>query len=204
MNLPEFYPLARTHGDRMKTQGQYPLGWPEGAIIHYTGSANLINSFKSAYDNDYCFYLIDRDGVVYQRFRSNEWGFHAGKSTCPVTNREYVHRFYAGIELESYGKLIEEKGIYKTWYGRKVDEKLVRRIVRDDEYARVGAWERFTKEQEASLIQLLIWLYNSNPTVFHMEQVFAHHEVSPGRKTDVGGCLSMSMKSFRDMLLGCT
>ena len=202
MILPEYYPLARTHGEKMKTQGRYPLFWPEGAIIHYTGSSNIINTFKSAYDDDYCFFVIDRSGVVYQRFRTNEWGFHAGQSKCPLTKREYVHKFYTGIELESYGKLTEDKGIYKTWYGRKVEEKFVRRIAKDDDKAREGAWEKFTKAQESSLIQLLTWLYNSNPEVFRMEQIFAHHEVSPGRKPDVGGCLSMSMKSFRDMLIG--
>jgi N-acetyl-anhydromuramyl-L-alanine amidase AmpD len=202
--LPEYYPLARIHGAPMKTQGVYPHSWPEGAIIHYTGSSSLAATFKSGYDNDYCFYVIDRDGVVYQRFKSCEWGYHAGQSKCPVTKREYVHRFYCGIELESFGKLTEEKEIYKTWYGRKVDQKYVRRIVKDDDPARIGAWEKFTKEQESSLIQLLTWLHNSNPTVFHMEQVFAHHEVSPGRKTDVGGCLSHSMSAFRNLLLGST
>jgi N-acetyl-anhydromuramyl-L-alanine amidase AmpD len=200
--IPEYYPMAKTHGDPMKTQGRYAQDWPEGAIIHYTGSSNIHGTFKSAFDNDYCFYLIDKDGSVYQRFKSFEWGFHAGQSTCPLTKRKYVHRFYAGIELESYGKLIEDKGIYKTSFGRKVEDKLVRRIVKDDDRHREGAWEKFTKAQETSLIQLLTWLYNSNPNVFKMDQVFAHHEVSPGRKVDVGGCLSYSMDKFRDLLLG--
>lgn len=199
---PEYYPLAKIHGTPMKTQGEYPRQWPEGAVIHYTGSSNIHGTFKSAFDNDFCFYLIDRDGTVYQRFKSNQWGFHAGLSKCPLTKREYVHKFYAGIEVESYGKLTEDKGMYKTWYGRKVEEKFVRRIAKDDDKAREGAWEKFTKAQESSLIQLLTWLYNSNPEVFRMEQVFAHHEVSPGRKIDVGGCLSYPMKSFRNLLSG--
>ncbi len=200
--MPEFFPQARTHGDRMKTQGNYPLLWPEGAVIHYTASSSIHGTFKSAFDNDHCFYLIDRDGSIYQRFKSFEWGYHAGVSTCPLTKRNYVHRFYAGIEVESFGKLTEEKEIYKTWFGRKVEPNKVRRIVKDDDEARLGAWEKFTKEQEASLIRLLSWLHSSNPTVFKMEQVFAHHEVSPRRKVDVGGSLSYSMKAFRNLLLG--
>lgn len=197
-----FYPLARTHGERMKTQGTYPLLWPEGAIIHYTASSSMLATIQTALRHDYCFYLIDRDGVVYQRFNSTNWGYHAGESTCPVTKRRYVHHFYAGIELESFGKLIEEKGIYKTWFGRKVDEKLVRRVLKDDDKAREGAWEKLTKAQEESLIKLLLWLYSFNPKVFKMEQVFAHHEVSPGRKTDVGGSLSYSMNQLRNLLKG--
>jgi len=199
---PEFYPLAKTHGLNMKVQGNYPLLWPEGAIIHYTGSSSLAGTFKAAFDNEYCFYLIDRNGDIYQRFKSHEWGFHAGQSICPKTKRNFVHRFYAGIEIESFGKLTEEKEMYKAYFGRKIEKNLVRKVLKDEDESRIGSWEKFTKAQETSLINLLTWLHASNPNVFHMEQVFAHHEVSPKRKIDVGGCLSYSMKSFRDLLIG--
>ncbi|WP_457021162.1 hypothetical protein [Luteimonas sp. A611] len=63
-----------------------------------------------------------------------------------------------------------------------------------------GHYQKYTILQEASLRTLLTWLRSNNPDVFRFDLVLGHDEVSPGRKVDPGGSLSMTMSAFRQSL----
>jgi N-acetyl-anhydromuramyl-L-alanine amidase AmpD len=194
-----YYPNA-IKSEAMKTRGNYSLNYPEGAIIHYTASASAIPTLSWGRQKGFCFFLIDKNGDIYQSFPINEWGDHAGQSKCPKTNREFVHRYYVGIEMVNCGELKLDKGIWRSWFGRIIQEKDVRVILKKVNEVMPGGYEKFTKEQEASLSDLLVWLYLQNPTVFSFDKVFGHNEVSPGRKVDPGGSISMSMSEYRAYL----
>jgi hypothetical protein len=60
-----------------------------------------------------------------------------------------------------------------------------------------GIFQKFTPEQETSLIELCTWLckMGCNPDL-----IFGHEECSPGRKNDPGLSLSMSMDDFRVLI----
>jgi lysozyme family protein len=50
-------------------------------------------------------------------------------------------------------------------------------------------------------VKLLLWLKGNQPDVFQFEFVLGHDEVSPGRKNDPGGALSVTLPQFRERLV---
>lgn len=191
-----YYPKALRSPD-METRGTYPQGFPEGAIIHYTASASATPTLSWARQKKFCFFLIDKNGDIYQSFPLSHWGDHAGQSKCPVTHREWVHRYYVGIEMLNCGELKMEKGVLRSWFGRIINEADARVFVKKKNEVMPGIYEKFTKEQERSLDNLILWMYEQNPSVFKLNQVFGHNEVSPGRKIDPGGAHSLTMPELR-------
>lgn len=170
---------------KMKAIGQYKMGHPEGAIIHYTAGRQEQSgesAVQHAIENDYCYFFINSAGMVYQQFDLDMYGQHAGLSKCPVTKRNSVSKYYVGIEIACAGHLENSK----TWYGEKVPIYRIRESSK-------GQFQVYTEEQEKSLLELCTWLCigGSNPEYF-----FGHDEVT-NRKLDPGASLSMSMNDFR-------
>ncbi len=64
-----------------------------------------------------------------------------------------------------------------------------------------GWYHRYTPEQEQALTDLLLWLKTNAPAIFDFELVLGHDEVSPGRKNDPGGSLSLTMPDLRARLV---
>lgn len=174
---------------RLRTNGEYKNGFPEGAIIHYTAGRqdqSGIAAMQHALENNFCYFFINESGMIYQQFDINRWGSHAGLSKCPVTKRSNVSKYYVGIEIACAGKL--SKG--KSWFGQKIPEHRIREV-------NGIQYEAYTPEQEESLYDLCMWLCinGANPELF-----FGHNEVTP-RKEDPGGSLSTSMDTFRLALI---
>lgn len=183
----------------MRTKGVYPKGYPEGAVIHWTSGSSASSSMEYGKNQGYNFWMIDKAGKVYQPSPLNEWGYHAGDSSWPTLGQS-VSKKLVGIEIDCCGGLQKKSdGSYKSWFGRSIDADKVRVSGKNANIA-AGAYEMFTKEQEDSLEHLLLWLKSNNPEVFRLENVLGHDEVSPGRKTDPGASLSMSMPEFREKL----
>lgn len=72
-------------------------------------------------------------------------------------------------------------------------------------YQTAGYYHKFTEEQETALIKLLNWLKQQKPEIFKYDNVVGHDEVAYGnkkwgRKSDPGGCLSMTMVQLRERL----
>jgi N-acetyl-anhydromuramyl-L-alanine amidase AmpD len=191
---------ALWHPDALKVvtnnppRGKYLHSYPIGAVVHYTaghikkGSAQdmLISTSRKGIGVTFG---IDYDGSLHQAIPLDHWGGHAGESSWPgIEGRVSSH--LVGIEVCCGGKLVNGK----TWYGRNVPDTDIRIVV---ENGVPVEYERFSKDQEDSLLNLLVWLKTNNPSVFKACNVVGHNEVSPGRKSDPGGSLSMSMDYIR-------
>lgn len=193
-----WYPEAKILEIGMKTQGNYEENYPQGAVVHFTAGndsteQNAIDSLHWGKSQKYAFMMIGPTGVVYQAHPLNEWGWHAGKSNWYSVGSS-VSRYFVGIEVACAGSLDEDN---ESWFGEKYLEKDVRNIPEDTDNIKAGVYRKFTEAQETALIKLLVWLKVNNPLVFDCKNIVGHDEVSPGRKVDPGGSLSMSMPMLR-------
>jgi len=212
-----WYPQAVIPKEKMVTQGKYKNGYPRGAVVHYTAGGNdPLNTLAWGREMKYCYFLIDRDGKVYQSFPLDQWGYHAGVSRW--LGVESLSRHYVGIEVMSAGTLTkvpdnvdDKEAKYAAWFHFNNATKKLKKDAKLFSYDEVrfsnrscninpGIYHKFTEEQEESLIELLIWLKLNNPNVFQLAEVVGHDEIAPERKQDPGGALSMTMYSLRQKL----
>lgn len=207
-------PNAKTTNQKMYTRGEYEHKWPIGAVIHSSASRDDVASvIDTLLDNKLACLVIGRDGTIYQSFDITKKGFHCGT---------IHHNSHVGIEIISAGKVNKlGYGMYAPWYNVKpsknnldiiidttklLKESDVREVTFISKKQISGAYHKFTDEQEKSLIELLIFLYRNAPnSCFQIDNILGHDEVcflsdQEGRKTDPGGCLSVSMDTFRDRL----
>jgi N-acetyl-anhydromuramyl-L-alanine amidase AmpD len=198
-----FYPPAERVLDvSMTARGQYPDGYPEGAVVHFTagrslkGESDAMNTVKNGDENGFMFFVISRGGTVYQNFTLNNWGYHAGQSSYPGLGVGVSSKL-VGIEICNAGKLTKkENGTYVSWFGEIYPESEVR-WVKADGPRQEGYYHKFTEDQEEALIALLVWLKKNNPEKFQVKYIVGHEDVSPGRKQDPGGALSMTINELR-------
>lgn len=202
-----WYPKAVVPKQTMPTLFTYANGYPEGAVIHFTAGhdsseSKALDTVIHGINNGYVYLVISPAGKVYQSFPLNRGGSHAGVSNWtdigPGVSRKLV-----GIEICCAGKLDEQK---KSWFGVKYQDDQVRHVDEKNYGCPTGYYKMFTKAQEDSLIDLLVWLKKNNPTVFKPDWILGHHEVSgkkgigSWRKSDPGGSLSMTMDELRDLV----
>ena len=64
----------------------------------------------------------------------------------------------------------------------------------------LGVYHKYTDAQEKSLRKLIEWLYRNNPRGISLDYLLGHDEISPGRKQDPGGALSINMPKLREKL----
>ena len=217
-----FYPNAiKFHkGKKMRVRGTYAKGFPVGAIIHSTdGRPNDgAGSVEWAVQEGlYAYFVIGRGGKVFQSFSLTKWAEHAGPTLHPDLGGS-LSRKLVGIEIVSAGKLVKvNDDRFRPWYNEaakklqddfKADEVRFRDTIGTPTkvgFQTAGHYHKFTEEQETALIKLLTWLKQQKPDIFKIENVFGHDEVAIkeghyGRKTDPGGCLSMTMVQLRERL----
>lgn len=211
-----WYPEALVRTDiKRAAQGEYPKGYPYGAIVHFTAgqySKGVENAVTAISSSPYFFCCIGTDGKLVQANPLNQWGYHAGESAWIIdgAKRNGVSNFLVGIEITNPGRLDIDNGKYYTYWdtGRKqpIDAKKVRVITQNKDNILAGAYLPYTKEQETALIEFLLWAKANNPTVFDFDYVLGHDEVAGPkgigrwRKNDPGGALSMTMSEFRQLL----
>lgn len=197
-----WYPLAVIVEPEMKTRGKYPKGYPEGAVVHYTAGHSRKSAISQAQKHGWAYFVIDQPGEVYQAHPLDRWGYHAGVSEWGAQYPNGVSKHLVGIEVVCAGKLTKsDDGSLRTWWGKEVPQENAI-LVSGKDWGDDGYYEKFTQEQEDSLVSLLFWLKTNSPWIFSANYVLGHHEVSPGRKTDPGGSLSMPMDQLREELLG--
>jgi len=209
-----WYPKAvKLEGGKMKTNGKYAKGWPLGLVVHYdAGSGNHKSTIASGIKNGYSYFTMAKDGTVYQNAEANRWGSHAGKSGW-MGLFDRVSDDLAGVEICCAGKLTEHAGEWyphwcfkrnklgkKVFVGGKPIALENRRYFKKSGKQSEGWYEKYTPQQEQSLLELIFWLKSQAPSVFKIENVVGHDETSLSGKTDPGGSLSMSMKDYRNYL----
>ncbi|GJE61903.1 hypothetical protein MPOCJGCO_4030 [Methylobacterium trifolii] len=222
---PDFVALPQvTHPFR----GARPNGL-EGAIVHYDagrtrptrGADDLEwgarNTLAGAQSNGFAYLTISRTGKIYlpNNMDWTKWGYHAGKSLCPVTKREGVSRYYVGFEVNSPGLVhpTADAQVYVPWFdavrdshgnvvldakgratvanpkGELYKPGELRLVKQRQGNIRAGAYVPYTDKQFAALVSVMLWLKQLHPRTFRLDYVFGHDEVSPGRKVDPGGSL---------------
>lgn len=185
----------------MKSRGKYEKGYPVGAVVHFSAGSSAKSTLDWGRENGLMFFMIGKDGTIYQSNPLNEWGYHAGESRFPGLGQSLSSKL-VGIEVDCAGRLEPEKGKFKSWFGRIVEPEATRTTTGNFVWPQVaGTYEKFTEAQEQSLKTLLLWLKKNNPNVFNLEWVLGHDEISPGRKNDPGGALSYPMPTFRRTLI---
>lgn len=224
-------------------QGTRPNGL-EGLIVHFDASRvrkagngpedsdnQTLSVLKWGEQQRFHYGEISRTGAIFlpENFEWNEWGFHAGKSVCPVTGRSGVSRYYVGFEMNNPGILYEaqEDGVFCPWFnsvrnsdGAVVLDKRGRctRVSANAEWYRgsevrrvaaegnikAGVYLPYSFEQFEALTNLCLYLAKTFPS-FSLDRVLGHDEVAPNRKNDPGGALAnptqlMTMAEFRAYL----
>ena len=194
-------PFAETDFRAAVTRGTYAEGYPKGAVVHFTaGRRNgLASALNYQVDQGHLYFVIDEDGNIGQNFPLDSWGYHAGRSGYSGLSGT-VSDDLVGIEVQCAGKLTKQGDNYRTWFRTTVPESEVRTIPTKKDNQEQGHYENYTEAQEHALATLILWLYTNNPRVFNLEFVVGHDEVSPGRKNDPGGSLSMTMPEYREYL----
>lgn len=224
-------------------RGVRPKGL-EGLIVHFdayriktagNGPENsdirTVEMLRTGEQNKYHYGGISRSGRVFipENFKWNEWGYHAGPSKCPVTQRLGVSEYYVGFELNNPGRLlpVQEDGVFCPWYNlmRNSDDRPIldskgrgfRKSEKDEWYTESqaryatggniapGWYLPYSDAQFEALTNVIGYLLNQFPDSFSISKVLGHDEVSPGRKNDPGGALAtsgqvMTMADFRAYL----
>jgi N-acetyl-anhydromuramyl-L-alanine amidase AmpD len=173
----------------------------EALVIHYTNGwqnqrAFDAISFMQKMKHGYLF--IDKWGSCWQHIYLDQVYAHAGISVMPsfskLAGRNNVSSFSIGIEVANGGRLNAQN---KTSFGKKVEPDQVR-TADIATHGKPGKFEKFLPEQEKALIETcvrLCRLHKLDPS-----NVVAHHEISPDRRDDVAGALSMGMHGLRAIL----
>lgn len=205
-----WYPKAIKRTDlKMKTNGNYRKGYPEGLVVHYTaGGNNPIGTLQGGIGNGYMYMAMGEDGKIIQTNPLTQYGSHAGESAWVIdgVKQTSVSRFFCGVEICNFGILTKKNGKYYTYTNKEVPANQVRHIPKNNDNQAAGYYMKYTPEQEESVFELALWLKANNPTVFSFDNVVGHDEVAGPkgigrwRKTDPGGALSMTMSQFRDKL----
>lgn len=212
-------PWAKTFG-RVSKRGDYATGYPKGLVVHWTAGHrdSLTNGFSIMKSGGHLYLLIDKDGNLGQTNPLNEWGYHAGQSKFPgITGGVSPH--FAGVEVQAAGNVTPHNGGFYPWWDKKKDAKgnytgphqflaknrisaeEVKYSAKKDNIA-AGYYHIYTEKQMITLRKLVAWLHLNHPTVFSLDRVVGHDEVSPGRKTDPGASIVhegkvLSMPEFR-------
>jgi N-acetyl-anhydromuramyl-L-alanine amidase AmpD len=197
-----YIPWAIQTKTKIKTQGKYKDNYPTGCVIHFNAGGykddnaalNCVEylSTTDAKNKKYPYpcIVIARSGNVYQSFPISEWGWHSG------TNDHYNK---LGIEILNPGMLTKEGDKFKTYYKTYVTETPVV-FSKKNENIDEGYYLQASKEQQESLINLLLWLKYNNQEVFSFDNIVGHDEICPNNKNDPGAVIPWTMKAFREYL----
>ena len=201
-----WYPEATRYKKDMPTRGNYDQDYPRGAICHFTAGRSLngvqdaINTLEWGISQGHAYFIIANEGTVIQAHPLNRWGNHAGISYWEGLG-ENVSQYLVGIEVCCAGKVtpIGNGSVFKPSFNEQYGQAQVRYSDNKDNIQK-GHYHKFTKEQEASLEKLILWLKSNNPNVFDLDFVLGHDEVAPTRRSDPGASLSMTMPQYREHL----
>lgn len=193
------HPLANfsfKHGATKK----FRKGYPEGLIVHFTaGQCDTEDDMKGTMswgkEQGYAFWGIGPTGKLYQSHKLDVSGAHAGSSSWPSLGSS-VSQYTLGVEIACAGK-VDASG--KSWFDKTYPASRLRTVSSKDNI-QAGTYVKFTDAQEKALIELCLWLKRNNPDVFNFDLVLGHDSVSPGRKSDPGGSLSMTIPQLQAKL----
>lgn len=228
--IPGAENVHQTEGIKQKTRGEYADGYPQGIVIHWDAGWALdpgnywnpfprlqtlttsldkmarkraIGTMRLGEQNGHLYMAMDVLGRIYQSRPLTKWGYHAGKSFYPGLGYSVSNQL-CGIEVKCPGKVTKKGEKFVTWYGQEFDGTQVRWSDGKDNIAK-GWYVMYSREQEDMLVDLCCKLWIHSPEidgskVFKIKYIVGHDSVSPGRKTDPGASLSVSITEFRELV----
>lgn len=135
-------------------------------VLHHTVSGDSVigdlNWWKTTPERIATAYIIDRNGDVYQTFDDKFWAHHLGITTAQLkkfgstVSNERLNQLAVGIEIDSWGGLTQKNGKWINAGGKEMPIEKVE--VLDKPYRGFKAFEKYTKEQIASVKELLLML----------------------------------------------
>lgn len=163
-------------------------------VLHHTvsgdGVAGDISWWKTTPEKIATAYIVDRNGDVHQTFDDKYWAHHLGITTAQLkkfgsnVSNQRLNELSVGIEIDSWGGLTEKNGKWFNAGGKEMPSDKV--AVLDKPYRGFKAFEKYTKEQIASVKDLLLMLskkysislkYNDNMFEFNERAVKGYHGV---------------------------
>lgn len=214
----EYYPpFAKVLTDvKMPERGTYQNGYPLGAICHYTaGRDGAEKTIRRAATNPnhkkrYTYWCIQKDGKIFCAHRVHKWGWHAGSgrwSKYLPFLKDSLNDDCIGIEINCAGLLTKKGDRFYTYWGDEVSPSNARYVDGKSKDQAKGYYEKYTPEQEETLVRTLLWLKANDPkNVFTFDAVLGHSEISgvlgvgTWRKVDPSGSLSCPMPELRRRL----
>jgi peptidoglycan hydrolase-like protein with peptidoglycan-binding domain len=202
-----------------KTSWTYDAGFPKGLVVHFTATGPTPSEESGVEDYmraTWSVFMMKRSGELLQTFPLNRGGYHCGT---------VAHDNSLGVEIVAAGRCtpvtIDGAKKFAPWYayGKDANGKTTLihpdRCLAESDMRYVGPnktkniysgwYQKYTKEQEETLIKLCLFLKSQAPNYFDFDLVVGHDETCdahgrPGAKNDPGGALTMDMPSFRQFL----
>ena len=169
---------------------------PRWLIMHFTAGRSAqesINWLTNPEARASAHVVIARDGEVTQLVPFDTVAWHAGRSQWRGVSGLNAHSI--GIELDNAGRLREQGGEWRAWFGRDYDVGEVMAAVHPNE-SHVSGWHTYTEPQLEAALEVAQAIVRH----YELEDVLGHEDIAPGRKVDPGPAFPMD--SFRARILG--
>lgn len=164
-----------------------PLVDHDNIVIHYTAGGTALSTVNFLVNDRTpasAHLVIGRDGRIYQLVDFTTQAWHAGSSR--FLGKPNQNKYSIGIELENAGLLKQRGTCYFTWFGKKVPEYQVVKLV-NPQTGSLSCWHTYTDYQLNALrevIGLLLLHYK-------FKHIVGHSEISLSGKIDPGPAFPM-------------
>lgn len=150
-------------------------------VVHYTAGGSLNGAIETLTKPGIvsAHVVIGRDGRIVQLVPFDTVAWHAGKSVWQ--GRSGVNIRSLGIELDNWGPLECDGGVWRSWTKTRVPTEQVTCISGSD------GWHAYTEPQ----IQSAVRVCRVFRKLYNIQFVVGHSQVSPGRKFDPGPAFPM-------------
>jgi N-acetyl-anhydromuramyl-L-alanine amidase AmpD len=154
-------------GLSLKDHQYYKTEHPKKIIVlHHTVSGESVEGdvhwWSSTPERVATAFIIDRETGIYQLFKEKYWANHLGISAqtlktfgSDVTNKR-LNEISIGIEIDSWGGLIQKNGRWFSVTGKEIPLKNVQLYPKG--YRGFFGFEKYTPKQIANLRELLLHL----------------------------------------------
>ena len=172
-----------------------PIVEHDNIVIHYTAGASALSSADYLANDTTpvsAHLVIARDGTIYQLVDFATQAWHAGKSR--YLGKTGQNAYTVGIELDNAGLLHESNKRYYTWFGKRVSDTQVIKLV-NPQTGFHAWWHIYTEIQLKTLKEVCLILIDH----YKFKQIVGHSEISLSGKIDPGPAFPMN--DFKSLII---